>query len=88
MRFVNFSKITWPLEKEEKSRQQKKNNQQHKQAACTTTRTERCAHRTAHFSSSEDSRSLSTAVYFNAFRPMRLILTELWLAKHMLKDGT
>ena len=72
-RFVYFSKITWPLEREEKSRrQQKKNNQQHKQAACTTTSTERLAHRTAYFSSSEDSSSLYTAVYFSAFRWMRL----------------
>ena len=56
---------------EEKSNQNK-NNQQHKQAACTTTSTERCAHRTAHSSSSEDSRSLYTAVYFSVFRRMRL----------------
>ena len=61
------------VEKEQQSRQQQKgNNPQHKQAACTMTSTERCATRTAHFSSSEDSPSLHTAVYFGAFRRMRL----------------
>ena len=71
-RFVYFSKITWPLGKGEESRRQKTNNQQHKQAACKTTSTGRCVHRTAHFSGSEDSRSLYTAVCFSAFRRMRL----------------
>ena len=58
----------------EQSRQQQKGNyqQQHKQAACTTTSTERFAPRTAHFSSSEDSPSLYTVVYFSACRRMRL----------------
>ena len=37
-----------------------------------TTSTERCAHRTVHFSSSGDSRSLDTTVHFIAFRRMRL----------------
>ena len=60
------------VEKKQSIRQQKGNNQQSLQAACTATTTERCAPRTAHFSSSEDSPSLYTAVCFSAFRRMRL----------------
>ena len=60
------------LEKEQSRQQQKGNNQQHEQAAGTTTSTERCAFRTAHFRSSEDSPSLYTAVNSSVFRRVRL----------------
>ena len=70
------------VEKEQSRQQQKGNNQQHKQAACTTTSTERCAPRTAHLSSSEDSPSLYTAVYFS-FHRVRLNRSALVSKEHV-----
>ena len=75
--YTRYSSISLTIEnhvavEQEQSRpQHKRNDQQHKQAAYTTTSTYQCALRTAHFSSSEDSPGLYTAVYIGAFRRMR-----------------